>query len=133
MHDETQPEDPSDTSLWNVAPVALDGDCAIDVTSTILCQPGYGCRGSPHRSGDERAALCPVALPVLVGGKYRLEEPLSRGGMGSLWTARHATLGSPVAVKFMNESLASSPELVSRFEREARIAANLQSPHVVRV
>ncbi|WP_437659156.1 serine/threonine-protein kinase [Sorangium sp. So ce1182] len=69
----------------------------------------------------------------VVGGKYRLERPLSRGGMGSVWVARHINLGSPVAVKFMAPTYAASSTFVARFEREARIAASLQSPHVVYV
>ncbi|WP_437753582.1 serine/threonine-protein kinase [Sorangium sp. So ce1389] len=69
----------------------------------------------------------------VVGGKYRLERPLSRGGMGSVWVARHVNLGSPVAVKFMAPTYAASPTFLARFEREARIAASLQSPHVVYV
>ncbi|WP_437667190.1 protein kinase domain-containing protein [Sorangium sp. So ce1182] len=74
-----------------------------------------------------------IAPGSIVGGKYRIERPLSQGGMGSVWVARHATLGSPVAVKFMAPTLAAVPSFVARFEREARIAANLQSPHVVHV
>ncbi|EYF01342.1 serine/threonine-protein kinase [Chondromyces apiculatus] len=74
-----------------------------------------------------------VAPGVVVGGKYRLEKPLSRGGMGAVWMARHVHLASPVAVKFMYASYASSPALLGRFEREARIAASLHSPHVVHV
>nr|AYM52913.1 protein kinase [Sorangium cellulosum] len=74
-----------------------------------------------------------IAPGSIVGGKYRIERPLSQGGMGSVWVARHATLGSPVAVKFMTPTLAAVPSFVARFEREARIAANLQSPHVVHV
>ncbi|EYF01339.1 serine/threonine-protein kinase [Chondromyces apiculatus] len=70
---------------------------------------------------------------TIIDNKYRLERPLSRGGMGMVWVARHARLGSPVAVKFMDAAFASSSTFVARFEREARIAANLQSPHVVHV
>ncbi|XXT17095.1 serine/threonine-protein kinase [Sorangium sp. So ce429] len=69
----------------------------------------------------------------VVGGKYRLERPLSHGGMGSVWVARHINLGSPVAVKFMAPTYAASSTFLARFEREARIAASLQSPHVVYV
>ncbi|AKT38456.1 serine/threonine-protein kinase [Chondromyces crocatus] len=53
--------------------------------------------------------------------------------MGSVWVARHLTLGSPVAIKFMAPEFAAQPAFVARFEREARIAANLQTPHVVHV
>ncbi|MGK4000032.1 protein kinase domain-containing protein [Sorangium sp. So ce1024] len=74
-----------------------------------------------------------IAPGSIVGGKYRIERPLSEGGMGSVWMARHVTLGSLVAVKFMAPALATVPSFVARFEREARIAASLQSPHVVHV
>ncbi|WP_437678144.1 protein kinase domain-containing protein [Sorangium sp. So ce131] len=74
-----------------------------------------------------------IAPGSIVGGKYCIERPLSQGGMGSVWVARHVTLGSPVAVKFMAPALAVVPQFVARFEREARIAANLHSPHVVHV
>ncbi|WP_437730368.1 protein kinase domain-containing protein [Sorangium sp. So ce1335] len=70
---------------------------------------------------------------TIVGEKYRLEAPLSRGGMGSVWTARHVHLGAPVAIKFMDPEHAASPEFRARFYREARTAANLESPHVVSV
>ncbi|WP_437958957.1 serine/threonine-protein kinase (plasmid) [Sorangium sp. So ce119] len=69
---------------------------------------------------------------VLIG-KYRLERPLSRGGMGSVWVAHHLQLGTPVAVKFMDPAYASSPAFRTRFEREARAAAQLKTPHVVQV
>ncbi|WP_437587364.1 protein kinase domain-containing protein [Sorangium sp. So ce1000] len=69
----------------------------------------------------------------VVGGKYRLERPLSHGGMGSVWVARHVNLGCLVAVKFMDPTYAASSAFLARFEREARIAASLQSPHVVYV
>ncbi|MEZ4295156.1 MAG: serine/threonine-protein kinase [Polyangiaceae bacterium] len=74
-----------------------------------------------------------IAPGAVVGGKYTLERPLARGGMGSVWVARHTTLGNPVAVKFIDVRFVSSPVLVARFEREARAAANLDTPHVVRV
>ncbi|HVY45595.1 MAG TPA: serine/threonine-protein kinase, partial [Minicystis sp.] len=70
---------------------------------------------------------------IVLAGKYQLERQLARGGMGSVWVARHLQLGTPVAVKFMDGALAAVPELRTRFEREARAAAVLQSPNVVRV
>jgi serine/threonine-protein kinase len=70
---------------------------------------------------------------TIIGGKYRLDRPVSRGGMGSVWAARHVQLGSPVAVKFMDPTYVSSPVFRARFEREARASATLQSPHVVSV
>ncbi|XXY20134.1 protein kinase [Sorangium sp. So ce216] len=70
---------------------------------------------------------------VIIAGKYRLEHPLSAGGMGSVWVAQHVQLGTQVAVKFMGTAYASAPAFRARFEREARAAAHLRSPHVVQV
>jgi len=47
-----------------------------------------------------------IAPGSIVGGKYRLEQPLSRGGMGSVWVAQHLALGTPVAVKLMDPTYA---------------------------
>ncbi len=78
-------------------------------------------------------ATAMFALGTVVGGKYRIEQALAQGGMGSVWVGRHVQLGSTVAVKFLDPSLAASPAHRARFEREARSAANLKSPHVVHV
>jgi serine/threonine-protein kinase len=69
----------------------------------------------------------------LVAGKYRLTELLGRGGMGSVWAGIHTTLGTRVAVKFIDAEHVDSPEARQRFENEARAAASLRSKHVVEV
>ena len=69
----------------------------------------------------------------VIAGKYRLLRQLGPGATGSVWEARHLTLGSSVAVKLMNPALAVSPTGISRFLREARAAAGLRSPHVVQI
>ena len=69
----------------------------------------------------------------LVAGKFRLTRLLGRGGMGSVWEGTHTSLGSRVAVKFIDAEYADSPEARSRFENEARAAARLRSKHVVEV
>ncbi|MEZ4297275.1 MAG: serine/threonine-protein kinase [Polyangiaceae bacterium] len=74
-----------------------------------------------------------IAPGAVIGGKYRIERALARGGMGSVWVARHVQLGSTLAVKFLDASFAASAAHRARFEREARSAANLKSPHVVHV
>lgn len=53
--------------------------------------------------------------------------------MGSVWEGTHATLGTHVAVKFIESEYAESPEARNRFENEARAAARLRSKHVVEV
>jgi serine/threonine-protein kinase len=64
---------------------------------------------------------------ALVGtelGSFRIVQLLARGGMGSVYLARHHAIGSRVAVKFMHPQLAADPRLVARFYAEAR-AVNL--------
>jgi serine/threonine protein kinase len=74
-----------------------------------------------------------IEAGTVIAEKYRLEAPLARGGMGSVWIARHVTLGSRLAVKFLDPTLAKSAAFVARFEAEARAAASIESPHVVHV
>jgi len=69
---------------------------------------------------------------LVVAGRYRLEQPLASGGMGSVWVATHLGLDARVAIKFMSEEIAASSSGRSRFEREAKAAARLTSPHIVR-
>jgi eukaryotic-like serine/threonine-protein kinase len=69
----------------------------------------------------------------ILSGKYRLERELGRGGMGSVWLAQHLTLRSPVAIKLIDPQIASNPEALARFLREAQAAAALRSPHVVQI
>src|SRR5271163_3283192 len=69
----------------------------------------------------------------VVAGRFRLSRMIGRGEMGSVWHATHLGLDIPCAVKFMEGELAQSPEAQARFEREAKAAAQLRSPHVVQV
>jgi serine/threonine-protein kinase len=69
----------------------------------------------------------------LIGGKYRLVRPLAKGGMGSVWVARHETLDIDVAVKVIARPERAGRTALGRFEREAKTAAQLRSPHVVHV
>ncbi|MBM4358908.1 MAG: protein kinase [Deltaproteobacteria bacterium] len=69
----------------------------------------------------------------VIANRYRLTNRLGVGGMGSVWRAEHLTLGSQVAIKLIDELIASNAEIRERFEREAKAAASLRSPHVVQV
>jgi eukaryotic-like serine/threonine-protein kinase len=53
--------------------------------------------------------------------------------MGSVWRAEHIDLGTPAAVKLIDESFAQSPEALTRFRREAQAAASLRSANVVQI
>jgi len=74
-----------------------------------------------------------LAENVVVAGKFRLLRMIGRGGMGSVWEATHLALDIPCAVKFIEGDFANVPEMQARFQREAKAAAALRSPHVVQI
>jgi serine/threonine protein kinase len=75
------------------------------------------------------------APPVsgLVAGKYEVLRLIGRGGMGSVWEGRHTSLGTRVAIKFIDAEVADSKEAQSRFVTEARAAATLHSKHAIQI
>jgi eukaryotic-like serine/threonine-protein kinase len=79
-------------------------------------------------------ATRPVGPGVeLRDGRYRLERVLGIGGMASVWLGHDQRLDRPVAVKILSDTLASDSSYVERFRREARIAARLTHPNLVKV
>ena len=66
-------------------------------------------------------------------GRCQLIARIGEGGMGVVYRGRHSELDLDVAVKFLHEHLAQKPGTAERFLREARLAARLQSPGIVRV
>jgi serine/threonine protein kinase len=73
-----------------------------------------------------------VQVGEVLAGKYRVERVLGVGGMGVVVAATHLQLGQMVALKFIRLQSIANPEIVGRFEREARAAACLKSEHVAR-
>ncbi|WP_437281484.1 protein kinase [Sorangium sp. So ce375] len=69
----------------------------------------------------------------VINNKYRLVRLIGDGGMGSVYEARHEVLGTTVALKFLHPELSRRSGLVQRFLQEARVSAQIQSAHVVRV
>jgi serine/threonine protein kinase len=75
----------------------------------------------------------PEKAGAVVAGKYTLVRKVARGGMGSVWEAFDQSLERAVAMKFMAPAIASEENLRQRFNREAKAAARLRTPHVVQV
>jgi serine/threonine protein kinase len=64
-------------------------------------------------------------------GDYKVVRPLSTGGMGSLYVVEQLSTSKPRALKLMLPELVAQPASRKRFELEAKIAARIQSDHVV--
>src|SRR6202162_170393 len=66
-------------------------------------------------------------------GPYEILSPLGAGGMGEVYRAKDTKLGREVAIKVLPESLSADPERLARFEREARVLASLNHPHIASI
>ncbi|WP_432208269.1 protein kinase domain-containing protein [Citricoccus nitrophenolicus] len=70
---------------------------------------------------------------TVIEGRYEVRRRLARGGMSTVYLAVDLRLDREVALKVLYPHLAENPELVERFEQEAKTAARLSHPHVVNV
>ncbi|WP_072806327.1 Stk1 family PASTA domain-containing Ser/Thr kinase [Rhodococcoides yunnanense] len=69
----------------------------------------------------------------LLDRRYRIDAPIARGGMSTVYRALDTRLDRPVAVKIMDPKFADDPQFVARFEFEARAVARLTNPGLVAV
>lgn len=66
-------------------------------------------------------------------GNYTIKKALGKGGMAVVYVAQHSTLPTRAAVKVLTHDLSRDPAYVERFIEEAKLAASLDDPNVVRV
>src|SRR5262245_9770147 len=66
-------------------------------------------------------------------GNYHVVSKIGEGGMGTVYLARHVTLGRPAAIKVLHPSLSSNQDMVTRFFNEARAATAVRNPGIVEV
>ncbi len=69
----------------------------------------------------------------LIAQKYRVERVLGKGGMGTVYQARHVRLGRRVAIKLLHRRLAEDATHLARFEREASLCGAIEHENVVGV
>jgi Tol biopolymer transport system component len=81
-------------------------------------------------AGDSPAASSPGLIAGNRLGKYDVIAPLGAGGMGEVYRARDRRLGRDVAIKILPNAFTSDPDRLARFEREARMLAALNHPHI---
>src|SRR5438094_5169771 len=98
--------------------------------NTHLCPDDF----MPLRADD---TLVDAPLDPLLGrvfdGKYRLDERLGSGGMGTVYRATHLLIDRPVALKVLSQRFVGDQTAQQRFRREARAAGRMQHPNAVTV
>lgn len=75
-------------------------------------------------------------MPLSAGenvGPYRIIEQLGQGGMATVFKAYHPALDRYVAIKVLHPAFKEDADFLARFQREARIVAKLEHPHIVPV
>lgn len=72
-------------------------------------------------------------LGKIVDGRYKVLEVIGRGGMGVVYRVEHLRMGKIAAMKVLHRDLASEPDVIARFEREAAAISKLHHPHTVQV
>jgi tetratricopeptide (TPR) repeat protein/tRNA A-37 threonylcarbamoyl transferase component Bud32 len=98
--------------------------------------------GKPLRKGAIECFFCKakvpdsasfdeVSFPAVSG--YRIQRFVAEGGMGSVYEAEEEALGRRVALKMVSERFLAEEGSLARFQREARVMANVEHPNIVRV
>src|SRR5262245_11498236 len=75
-------------------------------------------------------------MPLNAGtrlGSYEIAAPLGAGGMGEVYRATDTKLGRDVAIKVLPDALVADPERAARLDREARLLASLNHPHIAAI
>src|SRR5688500_18613773 len=84
------------------------------------------------RATDARELADPL-IGVVVAERYRIKEPIGRGGMGVVYRVEHARIGKHMALKLLTGELTRDPQQVARFKREAQLVSRLSHPNTVQV
>lgn len=82
---------------------------------------------------DGGLLLAAFAGPRVLGGRYRLEERIDSGSMGTVFRAIHQGVGSTVAAKVINPEWSGNAVIEARFRREAQALGQIKHPNAVLV
>jgi eukaryotic-like serine/threonine-protein kinase len=98
--------------------------CGIEYPDTTTLCPADGV--ALEKTADD--------LPgTILAGKYRVDERLNEGGMGTVYRGTHVLMEKTVAIKVLRPSLAADEKIVARFSREARAASKISHPNALSV
>ena len=101
---------------------------------SLLSEPasaeGFFAKPALARMAPMMSDVAPAALAGRRLGGYHLQSLLGVGGMGEVYRARDSKLGREVAIKILPRAVTSDPDRLARFEREARMLAALNHPHI---
>src|SRR5947207_12913342 len=84
------------------------------------------------RKGAHRVPMRAMQTEVL-GERYKLQDPIGRGGMATIYRGQDLRMDRVVAIKVLREVYSTDPKFVTRFQREAKAASALQHPNIVQV
>ena len=105
--------------------------CGRQFSNDVLVCP------SDHTPLQADQTIADVVTDPLLGrvfeGKYRLDETLGGGGMGTVYRATHLLIDRPVALKVLSQRFVGDQTAQQRFRREARAAGRMQHPNAVTV
>jgi serine/threonine protein kinase/Tol biopolymer transport system component len=125
--------EPDERAAFVVAACAGDAALQQEVESLLAHHRTAGGFLAQSARASLAAQMVRSAAPTLVGrtiGVYHLESLLGAGGMGQVYRAHDGKLGRDVAIKILPPHFTNDPERLARFEREARMLATLNDPHI---
>ncbi|MFT5434000.1 MAG: serine/threonine protein kinase [Myxococcota bacterium] len=98
-------------------------------TEALVCSAdGYPTVDASLYEGDDAALIGRT-----IGGRYRMDECIGRGGMGAVYRAVQLSVNRAVAIKILRPQFARNLDQVKRFQTEMRAASTLEHPHSIRV
>ena len=96
----------------------------------------FACGADQTNPGTDTVTSGEVAglqsrLQKVVQGKYELKKMVGKGGMGAVFLAQDLTLDREVAIKVLPPDISQDPQVVKRFQQEARTAAKLDHTNII--
>ncbi len=112
---------------------ALEEAAAPSIATRTTLGMGSGGTVPESESDSEEMPIADPLIGTIVAGRYRIIEPLGRGGMGVVYRVEHARIGKLMALKLLTGELSRDTEVVARFKREALMVSKLSHPNTVQV